>query len=92
MEVVNQLLKENNDAKNAVDDVLNEPTNNKLKNNVKTVKNTAEAAIETNNCLALTVKEEYRIVVFKNIIKKGLRITWKIALSIITMNFLNTFL
>ncbi len=46
----------------------------------------------TTNCLALTVKEDYHIVVFKNFIRKSARISWKIALSIFTMNFLNMFL
>ena len=44
------------------------------------------------NCLALTVKEDYHIVVFKNFFKKSARISWKIAISFLTMNFLNMFL
>ena len=44
------------------------------------------------NCLALTVKEDYHIAVFKNFVKKSARISWKIAISILTMNFLNMFL
>ena len=48
--------------------------------------------IEPTNCLALTVVKEYKLTVIKNIFKKSGRLTWKIALSIITMNFLNTFL
>ncbi len=47
---------------------------------------------ETSNCLALTVKKEYRLIVIKNAINKGFKVSWKIALSIITINFLNTFL
>lgn len=47
---------------------------------------------EVSNCLALTVKKEYKLVVVKNIINKGFKVSWKIALSIITINFLNTFL
>ncbi|MBR6033409.1 MAG: hypothetical protein IKP28_01465 [Clostridia bacterium] len=47
---------------------------------------------EVSNCLALTVKEEYRVVVFKNVLKKSFRVSWKIALSILTINFLNSFL
>lgn len=47
---------------------------------------------EVSNCLALTVKKEYKLVVVKNLISKGFKVSWKIALSIITINFLNTFL
>lgn len=47
---------------------------------------------DVTNCLALTVVKDYKLTVFKNVLKKSCRISWKIALSIITMNFLNTFL
>jgi len=46
----------------------------------------------TTNCLALTVRDNYKIVVFKNFFKKGARISWKVALSMFTINFLNMFL
>lgn len=44
------------------------------------------------NCLALTVRENYQIVVVKNFLKKSFRVSWKIALSMVTINFLNMFL
>lgn len=44
------------------------------------------------NCLALTVRENYQIVAVKNFFKKSFRISWKIVLSTITINFLNMFL
>ncbi len=44
------------------------------------------------NCLALTVRENYQIVAVKNFFKKSFRVSWKIALSVITINFLNMFL
>ena len=47
---------------------------------------------EHTNCLALTVREDYKITVVKNMFGKGARVSWKIALSILVMNFLNTFL
>lgn len=47
---------------------------------------------QTTNCLALTVVKDYKLTVFKNVFKKSFKITWRIALSIITINFLNTFL
>ena len=46
----------------------------------------------TTNCLALTVRKEYRVTIAKNIFNKSFRVSWKIALSIITLNFLNMFL
>lgn len=62
-----------------IDDDIN---NNNNDNNI----------IESTNCLALTVVKEYKLTVIKNVFKKSCKLTWKIALSIITMNFLNTFL
>lgn len=44
------------------------------------------------DCLALTVRDNYHIVVVKNLFKKGFRVSWKVALSIFTINFLNMFL
>jgi len=47
---------------------------------------------ENTNCLALTVRKDYKITVFKNMVGKGAKVSWKIALSLLVMNFLNTFL
>lgn len=46
----------------------------------------------TTNCLALTIKQDYPLIVVKNFFKKSFKVTWKVALSIITINFLNLFL
>lgn len=55
---------------------------NKLNNDIDT----------TTDCLALTVRENYHIVIVKNFFKKSFRISWKVALSMFTINFLNMFL
>ncbi len=47
---------------------------------------------ETVNCLALTVQKDYRLCVVKNVFLKTLKTTWKIAISVITLNFLKFFL
>ena len=47
---------------------------------------------QTTNCLALTVRDNYHMVVIKNAFKKSFRISWKVALSIFVINFLNMFL
>ena len=59
------------------------------KDNITPLNNTIT---QTTNCLALTVVKDYKLTIFKNVFKKSFKITWKITLSIITMNFLNTFL
>lgn len=44
------------------------------------------------NSLALTVREEYRVTTLSNILNKTRKLSWKIAFSIIVLNFLNMFL
>ncbi len=64
--------------------------NNNLETNIKHGLNNN---IDTStNCLALTVRENYQIVAVKNFFKKSFRISWKIVLSTVTINFLNMFL
>lgn len=73
----------NKDA--SLDLVSDDELNNKeieLNNNIDT----------TTDCLALTVRENYHVVVVKNFFKKGFRVSWKVALSMFTINFLNLFL
>ena len=70
---------------NSLNLVSNEESNNEenqLNNNIDT----------TTDCLALTVRENYHVVVVKNFFKKGFRVSWKVALSMFTINFLNFFL
>ena len=44
------------------------------------------------DCLALIVRENYQMTIVKNLIKKTARFSWKIVLSIFTINLLNLFL
>lgn len=66
-----------------LDDVSNKLSeDNNLINNIDT----------KTDCLALTVRDNYHMVVIKNFFKKSFRVSWKVALSIFTINFLNMFL
>ena len=88
VEVVNQVL----DCKpEEIVTQENSIENNEL-NEIEEAKTNVEIQQENTNCLALTVQKEYKLTVAKNIMRKSLRYSWKIALSIITINFLNTFL
>lgn len=46
----------------------------------------------SSNCLALTVRKEYRLTVATNIVHSIKRMSWKVSLSIFLLNFLNMFL
>ena len=52
----------------------------------------ADSNSDISNCLALTVKKDYNLVIAKNVVLKTLKSTWKIVLSIFTLNFLKFFL
>ena len=78
----NEVIKEiKNDENIDIDEILVSTTEDDIKN-----------VDSSTNCLALTVREDYHVAVFKNFVKKSARISWKIAISILTMNFLNMFL
>lgn len=47
---------------------------------------------EATNCLALMVIKDYKAIAIKNIVKKGVGLSWKVVFSMFVMNFLNLFL
>ena len=59
--------------------------------NVETNEETSDEQPEV-NCLALTIKKDYSISIIKNKIKKVVKSSWKVAVSIFVLNFLSSFL
>lgn len=43
------------------------------------------------NCLYLTVKKDYSLSIVKNKIKRAVKGSWKVAVSIFVLNFLSSF-
>lgn len=41
------------------------------------------------NCLALTVRKDYNLMIVKNIFTASGRLSWKIVLATVVLNFLN---
>lgn len=78
-------LEENEIENNNSEEIVEENEENNEEKNIDNVDTTTD-------CLALTVRENYHIVVVKNLFRKSARMSWKVALSIITINFLNMFL
>lgn len=83
-----------NSVKTTTFQVEGTTNNNNLKTNInQNIEHDLNNNIDTStNCLALTVRENYQIVAVKNFFKKSFRISWKIVLSTVTINFLNMFL
>lgn len=47
--------------------------------------------MDKTNCLALTVRKEYRLTIVKNITTKSLQIASKILCAVIILNVMNLF-
>ena len=58
--------------------------NNTLNSNASTNTDTPEP-----NCLALTVRKDYNLVIVKNIFTASGRLSWKIVLATVVLNILN---
>lgn len=43
------------------------------------------------NCLYLTVKKDFSLSIVRNKIKKAIKSSWKIAVSVFVLNFLSSF-
>ena len=57
------------------------------------VQNSEESSFEgVPNCLSLTVKEDYKLSIVKNVFFKSIRSGLKIAFSVLTLNLLKLFL
>lgn len=47
--------------------------------------------MDKTNCLALTVRKEYRLTIVKNITTKSLKITSKVLCAVVILNIMNLF-
>ena len=45
----------------------------------------------TTNCLALTIQEDHKLVALKNVFLRSIRMSWKVAVSTITLALLKLF-
>lgn len=91
---IENVLEENNESlneaifsgSNIVENIaLNTTTNANLDtNNITNNTDTPEP-----NCLALTVRKDYNLVIVKNIFTASGRLSWKIVLATVVLNILN---
>ena len=45
----------------------------------------------TTNCLALTIQEDHKLVAFKNVCLRSIRMSWKVVVSAITLALIKLF-
>ena len=84
---INTACEENEESSENISLVSEEPLNNSENQEVLEKKETVET-----NCLALTVRKNYNISIFKNTVFTTVRITCKITIFTIVLNFLSLFL
>lgn len=53
------------------------------------INNTEKLAIYPSNCLALTIKNNYKLTIGKNVIREGSKFSLRIFFIIIGLNILN---
>lgn len=84
---INTTCEENQETSENSSQFLEEPIINNEDEEVSEKKETVET-----NCLALTVRKNYNISIFKNTVFTTVRITCKITIFTIVLNFLRLFL
>ena len=98
-----ETLKEN--VESEIDDTLtvsdiekNEEIPEELKNSLEAPEETPNESIDiptedanTSNCLALTIQKEHRITAIKNVFLRSVRMSWKVAISAITLALIKLF-
>lgn len=81
-EVVDNDVVENNVSMELPSDSKAAETSNLVNSNV------VDTTVPEPNCLALTVRKDYNLIIVKNIFTTTGRLSWKIVLSTIVLNFL----
>ncbi len=75
-----------------INENINEQIPEELKNSLEIPDETSNESINiqteeanTTNCLALTIQKEHKIIAAKNVIMHSIRMSWKVAVSTITL-------
>jgi len=71
--------------------VLEVQENENIERNIKNtdeIIDSTQNSIPEPNCLALTVRKDYNLMIVKNIFTATGRLSWKIVLSTVVLNFL----
>lgn len=95
------------EEKSKIQDEINEPGSNQeiIEEKTEEIENSPETSDEapsesvdiktedanTTNCLALTIQQDHKIVALKNVFLRSIRMSWKVAVSTITLALLKLF-
>lgn len=53
------------------------------------INNIDELSVYPSNCLALTVRNNYKLTIGKNVVRKGTKFTLRVSLLVASLNILN---
>ena len=80
-----------------IEEIIEEKTE-KIENSPETSDEAPSESIDiktedanTTNCLALTIQEDHKLVAFKNVVFRSIRMSWKVVVSAITLALLKLF-
>lgn len=80
--------------KNPQSTLIDETKKNSQEVKIETPSESIEIKTEdanTTNCLALTIQEDHKLVAFKNIFFRSIRMSWKVVVSTITLALIKLF-
>lgn len=84
----NLIDKSENNSQEVQSETPNESVEFQASNEMVDIKN--EDA-NTTNCLALTIQEDHKLVAFKNVFLRSIRMSWKVVVSAITLALIKLF-
>lgn len=106
-ENIPELEQDLTEEKNEIQDEISESDSNQeiVEEKTEEIENSPEASDEvpsesvdiktedanTTNCLALTIQEDHKLVALKNVFLRSIRMSWKVAVSTITLALLKLF-
>ena len=73
----------NDETQKDSQEVQNEPTSESIDIKIENP--------NTTNCLALTIQEDHKLVAFKNVFLRSIRMSWKVVVSTITLALIKLF-
>ena len=84
--------KESKDYQSKEENIIVNITENTIESIKEDIKENPPEAIEnTSSCLALTIQEEHKLTAIKNVFFRTIRMSWKVAVSTITLALIKLF-
>ena len=87
-----------NETENIPENVAENETDTIIENSPEVSEDTPSESVDiknedanTTNCLALTIQEDHKLTAIKNVFFRSIRMSWKVAVSTITLALIKLF-